>query len=176
MKTFLTAILVLFTTAAFCQERPLPKNADGNYEYTGVISVDSLSASRLYSNGKLFVVTSFRSGKEVTQLNDEDSKTVAGNGTLKLNFKGLNAAVDEYVKFRFIIQCKDGRYKYTINNFQLVSPPSSPVPLENEKALKHYATRNMEEQIFNQVNDDMQNLVAELQKSMAAQSESTKDW
>lgn len=169
MKLFL---FLLFPSLAICQT-PIPKNNEGNYEYTAVVNVDSLPADKLYSNGKIFVVQAFKSGKEVTELNDDESKTIAGSGTKRIYFKGLNAGLEYFIRFKFIIQAKDGRYKYTINDFELT--PGS-VALENEKALKHYVTKNLKEQMMNQLSEGMLEFIADLKKNMASQSAATTAW
>lgn len=181
MKKLLICLFTVFTAiTAFCQNDSLPRNAQGNYEYTGVVNVDSASADKLYSNAKIFVVDAFKSGKDVTQLNDDNSKTAAGTGSIQIVFKGISmAAVDKFVKFKFFIQCKNGRYKYTISNFQFAmigTQLNANVLLEDEKRLKHYATKNMRAQLFQEVSMNMDQLIEHLKKDMASQTALTKDW
>lgn len=176
-------IICLFTAtiALPCfSQADLPKNADGKYEYSAVVNVDSASADKLYSNTKLFVVDAFKSGKDVTQLNDDDAKTVAGTGSMKIYFKGISmSAVDKFVKFKFFIQCKDGRYKYTFTNFEFAmigTQLNATVPLEDDNLLKHYVTKNLKVQLFNQVSENMNQLILNLKKTLASQTAITKDW
>jgi hypothetical protein len=166
MNKFLL-LLFLLPGKIFCQT-DIPKNADGNYEYTGVVNVDSASADKLYSNAKLFIVDAFKSGKDVTQMNDDVAKTVAGKGDFKIYYKGLSGGIDAYVYFKIIIQCKDGRYKYTINHFEYTSGGRSAISLEDDKNMKHETTKNMKGQVLHQVNDDALALIDELHKHMAS--------
>jgi len=178
-------IICLFTASAFlsaaAQSDSIPRNAEGKYEYSEVVNVDSASAAKLYSNAKLFIVTAFKSGKAVTQLNDDAAKTVAGNGNVQIVLKGLaSSGVTKRVSFSILIQCKDGRYKYTINDFQ-ISFKSDMInrtfPFEDEKGFKNkLLTTKRTEELYEIFKGDMNTLISDLKKAMASQSESTKDW
>ena len=100
MKLLLIAFLLIPFVSHY-QSDSIPINADGKYEYSEVVNVDSASAQKLYSNAKIFIVTAFKSGKAVTQLNDDAAKTVAGNGTDQVFTKGLvGSAINKFIKFR----------------------------------------------------------------------------
>ena len=173
-------LITLLPLQSFCQSDSIPKNVLGKYDYTDVVNVDSAAADKLYSNAKIFIVDAFKSGKDVTQMNDENAKTVAGTGTQKIYFKGISlSAVDKFIKFKFFIQCKDGRYKYSISNFELEmidNRGSSSIPLENEKELKHFVTKNMKAQLMRQVNNSMRKFINDLNKNMSSQTANTKNW
>ncbi len=167
-------LIILLPSFSFAQQNLIPKNEAGNYEYTEVVNVDSATAEQLYSRAKIFVVNAFKSGKEVTQLNDDATKTVAGNGSDKINYKGLNGLQENVLQFKFLIECKNGRYRYTISNFELVSVYGGyTTHIENETTMRHISTKGMQKQMFQQMHADMQLLIANLKKSMEAQS---KDW
>jgi len=175
MRKFIL-LLIFFPLAAFPQKDSLPKNGDGLYEYTEVVNVDSISADKLYSNARLFVVKAFKSGKEVIQLNDDVSKTFAGSGTIPIVFRGLGGmGGSDFVKFKFFIQAKDSRYKYSITNFEVSAPPRSAIALESEKMKRAY-TKNMNKQIIEQVSFSMEKFIEDMKKNMASQTRETKDW
>lgn len=82
----------------------------GEVNYTEVVKADSLSADQLYGNAKFFVANAFKSAKDVTQLQDDNAKSVVCKG----NFTGYRG--NGFIDFTLSIQCKDGRYKYSISN------------------------------------------------------------
>lgn len=177
----LLLFVLLLPLFSFSQTDSIPRNAEGRYEYTGVVNVDSASADKLYSNAKLFIVEAFKSGKDVTQLNDDDAKTVAGSGNDKIVTKGMaGSAIDKRIKFRIFIQCKEGRYKYTINNFEIsfVSQMvNNTVPFEYEKGYKNkYLSKKQTEEVYEIFKSDMANLIEKLKKTMASETSLTKDW
>jgi len=177
-------IICLFTVSAFlsaaAQSDSIPRNAAGKYEYSEVINVDSASAAKLYSNAKLFIVTAFKSGKAVTQLNDDAAKTVAGNGNVQIVTKGLaGSGITKRISFSILIQCKDDRYKYTINDFQfslVSSMVNRTVPFEDEKGFRKNLSKKQTEEVYEIFKGDMNTLISDLKKAMASQAESTKDW
>lgn len=170
-------ILLLLPFISLAQSDSIPKNTDGKYEYTEVVNVDSASAEKLYSNAKLFMVDAFKSAKDVTQLNDEASKTVAGTGAIKIVLHGTTGA--QYVSFKINIQCKDGRYKYDFSNFQydlVYYGDDHLFDLEDAKRIKRNMVGKQYQQAMQQVSDGMKDLIADLKKHMSGESNHTKDW
>jgi hypothetical protein len=177
----LTSFIIAHSFASGQSVDTIPKNAQGMYEYTEVVKLDSASADKLYSNAKLFIVDAFKSGKNVTQLNDDNTKTVAASGNDKIITKGfVGSAIDKRVKFRILIQCKDGRYKYTINNFEvsfLSEMVDKTFSLEDEKGFKNkYLTKKQTAELYETLANDMNTLIIDLKNHMSSHSESTQDF
>jgi len=167
-------VALLLPMLSFCQTDSIPQNADGKYEYSEVVNVDSVSAEKLYSNAKLFIVDAFKSGKDVTQLNDEISKTVAGTGAIKIILKGTTGT--QYVSFKINIQCKDGRYKYDFSNFQydlVYYGEDHFFDLEDAKRIKRNMVGKQYEHAMQQVSESMKALIEKLKTQMASQA---ADW
>ncbi len=161
-----------FPLHAFCQTA-IPRNAEGKYEYTDVVKVDSASADKLYSNAKLFIVDAFKSGKDVTQLNDDNTKTVAGSGNFSIETKGLmSSAIDKRIHFRILIQCKEEKYKYTLNNLEasfIYGAVDDRFPLEYGGDKSHqYLTKKQRLEYNKAIVDNMISLISDLKKHMAA--------
>lgn len=117
MKLLLTVVNILLAGSGIAQ---LPLNSEGKVEYTEIISVDSANADKLYSNSKLFITYAFKSGKDVTQLTDDVTKTVIGKGTMQVTVvKMLGSTWPGWVYFTINISSKDNRYKYSISDFVL---------------------------------------------------------
>ena len=176
----LILLLTLLPLKVLCLSDSIPKNAEGLYEYTDVVNVDSASAAKLYSNAKLFIVDAFKSGKDVTQLNDENAKTVVGSGTTHIFFKGImGSAIEKFLSFKIFLQCKEGRYKYTISNFEFImvgTMVNATIALEDEKRLKHYITKNQVVQLKQQISNNLDILIKDLKNHLSSQTGSTKDW
>jgi len=171
----LVAFLLLLPFAAFSQSDSLPKNAQGIYELTEVVQLDSVSAANLYSRAKKFVAINFNSGKAVTQLNDDNTKTVIGKGvTTALVNPGIGTHVPINVDYTFTIQCKDNRYKYSITDFLVENSTSAKTALEDDAWQKKKMGRKMFSQIEQHVYSSMTELQALLKKSMA--EDNSKDW
>jgi len=88
-----------------------------SWDYTGVVQVDSASENVLKSRTKLFVAESFKSGKEVMQLDDPGVLVIKGNIAPIVKVPLLGKIEYGYVHFTAKIQVKDGKYKYTLSEF-----------------------------------------------------------
>jgi hypothetical protein len=175
-KLLICLFTVTIATTAFSQSDSLQKNQEGIYEMSEVVNVDSASADDLYSNAKKFVAVHFVSGKAVTQLNDDNSKTVVGKGVMQVSIKpGFGKAIPVNVKYTFTIQAKDGRYKYAIGNFLFHNTETTTVTLEdesywNQKKLARKIWADVKMQIYAHSSE----LVSLLKKDMA--SSKTENW
>ncbi len=107
----------------------LPKDENGNLSYTEVIQQEGTMAE-LYLRAKKCFVDIFKSANDVIQLDDKDTGTIVGKGFSIIYHRiPLNPPVELQLWYTLKIQCKDGRFKYEINNiyFQYAgrtSPPS----------------------------------------------------
>lgn len=86
--------------------------------YSEVIKVDSATTDALYSRAKIAVNTIFKSGKDATQIQDEQAKQIIVKGNIEPVINdGLMLRSFGHIWFSLTIQCKDGRYKYSITDF-----------------------------------------------------------
>lgn len=168
----LMVCLILYLSTVTAQQ--IPQNKDGLYEYTEVVNAEETTKEKLYANAETFVFNSFRSAKDVVQLDDTDAKNISGIGTFRVHFSGLNSLMEYYVRFRFVIQCKDNRYRYFLNHFELADGSAS-CPLEDEKKIKHFATKNMRSQIFAQTEAQSRELINSLKAHMNSNTQPTDD-
>jgi len=157
-------ILLLIPIFSFCQS---PVNSNGKIEYTEVVSVDSAKAADLFSRSKLYITNAFKSGKDVTQLVDDETKTIVGKGVLKIYINaGLGIMWDVYVHFKTTIQCRDGRYKYSLTEFEAELIGGSTDALEEEKP-KSY-TKKMWASLKEQTNSTINEMIIDLKKQMSS--------
>ena len=90
-----------------------------SFNFTGIDSIDSVSAKVLMSRAKLFVAESFKSAKDVIQLDDAEGNVlvVKGNIIPIIKVPLLGKTAYGYVHFTMKVQTKDGKYKYTLSEF-----------------------------------------------------------
>lgn len=157
MKPFLL-LLLLMPAFTYAQ---MPVNTAGKIEYSEVITAPG-NAQDLYSNGKVFLAHAFKSAKDATQVADNESKTILAKGLVNVHAGGL-AAFSGNVSFQFTIQTKDGRYKYTVDNFQLLYDPYGSYNLEDEK-LK--LGKNNWKQIKEQTHAAITAMIEQMKKEM----------
>lgn len=147
-----------------------PRDASGNIVYTAVIKVDEANAQDLYSRGKLFVADAFKSNKDVTQLNDEASKVILIKPSIPFNDVNFWGAINLYIHYQLKIECKDNRYRYTVDGFNLnylgKTGMIGPMPFEY-KSLSDIIGRKMWLKIQEKVDVDIKLTISLLQKQMS---------
>lgn len=102
-------LLALFSFSAYCQDT------------TAVVTVPNQTAAQLYKGAKQWIALNFKSAQDVIQFDDSASKKIIVKGKKILN-PGIIESV--YFSYRFCfaleLQFKDGRYKYTFSNSELI--------------------------------------------------------
>lgn len=180
MKLSLVFFLVFIPASAFAQ---LPTNERGEVEYSEVVTVDSVDQKTLFNRSKLFVANAFVSVKDVTNLDDSETFTVITKGDIPWYYtNGLGSTPGGAVRFKFTIQCKDGRYKYSVSNFVHTDVRRngnySGGAFENEKAscgglLMPKKTWN---KIKSDTNESVLQFIADLKKTMAGSAAAHDNW
>ena len=105
-KIFLIGTILCWTIEVFAQEPITP------IVLSEVIQVENSSKDNLFDKARLFLVNAFNDPKEVIQLSDKETGTLVAKGIVQIQNKSWN----NIINFTFSIFCKDGRYKYEINN------------------------------------------------------------
>ena len=111
MKTLLPVLL--FTVPCYGQTDCLPLDS------TGVVAVEGVTATELHSRAKAWYAVAFKDSKEVVQMDDENSKTMIGKGTVKYPEKYVDGG---WFKYTVEISCREGRYRYSINTISHDNP------------------------------------------------------
>lgn len=90
-----------------------------------IVKADSLTAKQLYHRAKLFFSETFKSAKAVIDLDDPESFTIVGKGILIAKvMTPIGIASDMHIGVTMRIECKDGRFRYSISNI-MVKPQKS---------------------------------------------------
>lgn len=111
MKNAIFVLLVLITYNVTAQ--------DSTFTISKVVKVDSVLKEALYTRAKLWIATSYNSAQNVIQLDDKENNTIVVKALFSVTASaGLMSRQEEgLVKYTLTIQCKDGRYKYTLEDF-----------------------------------------------------------
>lgn len=121
-KLYLILISTLIFNGTYAQDKLLGilPLKDGKVTYTNVVQVDSTSKAELYKRAKRWFIETYKSGKDVIQLEDKENGEIVGKGFFKETwtvtfYAGQSINVWQTIK----IQTKDGRYKYEIYDFRM---------------------------------------------------------
>lgn len=118
MKQFYLAIALFCTSCVFAQNAKSLNAGLRKVEYSEVVTLDSLPAAQLYFNSRLFLAEAFHGAREGAQIKDDKTKTVATKGSFPVVIQnGEGDDIRAKAVFTLIIQCREGMYRYTLNDF-----------------------------------------------------------
>lgn len=84
---------------------------DGNYMYENIIIADSLTKEELYTKAKVWFVQSFKSPKDVLQMDDKEAGRIIGKGYFSFDYPFFVETYTMKVYFTVDITVKDGKYR-----------------------------------------------------------------
>lgn len=173
----------LFLTT-FSQE--MPKNDDGNYEYSEVVEVPGATKEQVFRTSRSWFVDQYNKktqGSNVIYTDDSFLGEMAASPLLfvQVHSMGKNTGGGS-VSYNISISSKEGKYKYTIGNFYHESNRSmicSGGELESDTP--DCEGGQMNEVIWNEIKQDtrskIESIVEDLKETMAeAATNSEDDW
>lgn len=140
------------------------------YTFKQVIVEENQSSSELFSKAKASIAIAFKSAKDVVQSSDETSKTIIAKGLFKCYITDIITREWGYCRFILTIECKDGKYRYTLTGFEHFDPLGkfSGGPLELEKPVcgTFYFPKKKWREMKNDIYNDANELLSEIRKNM----------
>lgn len=125
MKQFIliflfSAFLTLNLSAQKSTTPSLPIDSiTGRITYTAIVSVDSVSSKQqMYLRAREWFAKTYRSSKDVIQMEDSVSGKIIGKALMQVYNKGLGMLHNSgYINYTISVFVKNGRYKYEVTNF-----------------------------------------------------------
>jgi hypothetical protein len=147
-------------------KHPIPVNEQtGRFFYTGIVEVPGISKTALHRRAKAWVAKGFGSAADVLKLDDLKGSLII-KGQYQVPFK-----IGKYAVFHTLtIDLKDGRYRYTLTDLEVMSltiggVPNSPTPLEDGSVFRVFDYR---EKFLSQVNENVRSTIASLRQAMSS--------
>jgi len=169
--------LILISSNAFSQNTygfPIDETT-GKIHYKEVVEVKGMK-NDLYIRAQKWLHEFFRNASSVIRKLDQEKGIIEGRRVLKTVVKDKKGREKPSgsIKYTFRIELKDGKYRYRLFDFVQASTGSKPLELwfedTDEKAKEIHA------QIFQQVKDDVEKLVASLKKGMRPKKIEVDEW
>ncbi|CAL1518173.1 DUF4468 domain-containing protein [Chitinophaga sp. MM2321] len=160
MKKLFFALLLQLPLFVFAQnnnpspEFPnFPVDDQNMISYQDVVKVDSAEQQSLYNAAKKWFVTSFENSRYVIQSDNPQSGSVSGRGAYRQMVEAnpraaIRVGLDQTYTFLISIECKNGRYRYVINDIKVNNEPaetfvSRMVNKKKHKALDYVAVNHL---------------------------------
>jgi hypothetical protein len=150
-----------------------PLNEKREIQYTGVITVPNTDAQTLYSRAKLFIAETYKNAKEVSQLTDDVSKTLIAKPVVSTMTTGFwTGGLSVYVKYNFKLECKDGKFRYTIESlvWQYIDKRAVLVSNLFEVSRPAIANKKMWIQVMEQTDTELKHIIKLLSEKMLVNS------
>lgn len=127
MKSIFIA-LWLFSSASLYAQTPaaptLPVDTETKrVTYTGVVAVEGASQSELYTRAKLWLFLTFDEAKDVIKVDEKDAGLLIIRAYTDLPVRlsqSDSEPTNREVGYTMMLNFKDGRYKYTLTNYQVI--------------------------------------------------------
>lgn len=126
MRKIIGVLLFFCYLSAQAQDKPLvlPRDENGKVLFSEVIQADSMKATTLYGNAKLWFANTFKSAKDVIQVDDKEAGRVVGKAWQDIYIKVLGMPSQTKLWFSISVQVKDGRYKIEMYDLKYEQYPS----------------------------------------------------
>ena len=130
MKILKTLFFILFLTWSKFGFAQFPINEkDKVVKYEEVVKLSDMSKEEIYNKAKMWIVSTLKSGDNMIELSGSNSDKIVAAGNILVDSvqrgrTNISPAIvsNSYLNFKFIVYVKDGRLKYSIENFLLVMP------------------------------------------------------
>jgi len=181
-STLLISLIFWFASPVFGQNMPVDKTT-GKITYTEVVKVDSVSQKELYNASKLWAMRAFADSKHVNEVKNAETFTLSLAPSVETRDLNSNLKTG-YLYYTLTIECRDGRYKYTLTDFKHEKNPETNVcdggNLENANYDCPGLVLNKKKfwaDIKQQANDNIVALIADMKKSIVQNAvHKSSDW
>lgn len=181
-KTPLFLLLILFAMSAFAQKaqeyiKPeLPMDEDNKLvTYKEVVQVEG-TAQDLYDRALAWVKTEYVNTNEVIKSSDRDAGLLELRSSVKIHSRDKTGKpfFKNIVYYRFKIECRDGRYRYVITDFNEKATAAAPIEVWFNSDGPKWEPIQFEylKQIGAQINE----LISSLKKGMKPTVEKVDEW
>lgn len=112
-----TAATLILSANLFAQNILVADEATGDYYFEEVVQANGLSQAELFKRAKTWILATLKTGDNNITFNEEDFSAV-NTGAIKIDKKSF---ITYYIDagafdFKFHVWCKEGRYKYRVDN------------------------------------------------------------
>lgn len=178
MKKIISGLLALFTGITFtiAQESSSPVPIDPDTKlitYKEVVQVEGTKTD-LFNRAIEWINKTYKNPADVTRVRNPETGLIELIHRIELNYdeKGVNRSAG-IVDYQMRIELKEGRYRYTINNFNLKQV--SRLPIEKWLDKKDPGYKPAYEDYLKQVDSQVKVLVDSLKKGMEPPAPVKKD-
>lgn len=178
--TILMLLLPLFSVAQEKQDTTLagivPLDSEGKIVWQGVTEVKNAGKDSLYVKAIAWINKQFPNPSSVTTTRSPESGLIEGSYSIRLtdDFKGTRVP-SKVVTYKFKLEFKDGRFRYTFLDFNLKTTSRYPLERWLEPSGPYYDPKNRDYLL--QIKTHMDELIKSLTEFMTKPGKpAEEDW
>jgi len=170
--TLLVLTLILCSFTSFAQ-MPVDEET-GKLQYQEVVQ-ESGTQQEFFTRAVAWVNKNYKNPASVTSLRDPHTGVIEGNHRLRLQFHNEDGTVrdGEMILYSFKIEFKDGRYRYTFNDFVVKKQSRFDLERWTDKDSPDYRPDNM--YVQENIHEHITELINSLKEQMAPPPEEVED-
>lgn len=144
--------------------------------YQDVVTINGATPDTLYQRAMTWIKKNYKNSSEVIKNADATKKTIDLRSSVRIFSKQKDGTLlpKNIVYYNFKIECRDGRYRYTITNFN--EKATAAAPIENWfKTDSPYWSPSQYEWL-NQIDGQIKDLILSLEDGMLPKEVYNDEW
>lgn len=143
----------------------VPQDEAGKIAWQGVVQVKDVSKDKLYNKGIEWINSYFPNPAGVTKKRSPESGIIEGAHSIRLTDEVNGKKVPSHtITYTFKMEFRDGRFRYTITDFQLKAASRFPLERWLDRNGPYYDLNNRKYLI--QIRDVMEDMIAKMTASI----------
>jgi hypothetical protein len=169
LRTLWTMLFVSIIHISMAQGdlSPLPVT-DGRVVYTGIVEVTNSSKEELFARARKWIALTYKSAKDVIQLEDKESGELVAKGILLVPWM----MAENHIFHTFSISVKNDKFRYIIDAL-VVSRPST--VLDNHPIEQLPKSWGGKKNLYEKVDKEIKRTIASLETAMRS-DQKNDDW
>jgi len=163
-KYYIVSLLFLLIASASFAQVPMDENT-GKFIYNDVVQ-EKGTQQEFFNRAVHWVNITYKNSASVTSVRDPQSGLIEGNHRFRLSYTNADGIKTdgEMILYHFKLQFKEGRYRYTFDEFEVKK--QSHFPMERWADPEDQEYRSDLAQVLTKVNDNITELIESLKENM----------
>jgi hypothetical protein len=184
-KLIVIAILFIFGAGKVAMAQQFPMDTvQKKIVYSEVVQAPGTSKDVLYDRALRVLKGMYQQPEKKLAVQDKENGKIVLNGFVRVIFhekNGQNVPYNEFIKYRFTILFKEGKYKYEITDF-IIDRAGIPFHIErwyehNKPGDKTYSKEDRIQEKLEYIQQDIENTIKKFKEGMLSDKvEQKKDW
>jgi hypothetical protein len=177
-KIFSNTLVLMALFLPFClNAQTFPTDPETKkITYQETVIIDSVSKSDLYERSVNFMTELFKTNK--FDVNDKVNYKVTNEGYFSISYTyDFKYKSENIVTYNLTINQKDGKYRYTFDNFMIYDIKTGPKTSQALEAYYQKMKTESKKDFLNKVNDEVNKIIEDMKKHLATGvAEDKDDW